>query len=247
MLPDLLRCSAPGTGPPEAWAILLARTGFAVDHIDDGELPPGPDLAAIMAEDAWRIAQWLELVTADELTEAGRFVAQVAETPPRNRTEEVWRPAIAVLAAQVRECYLGTEEQRIVDLVQEGATTLKEPQDPWTAFCPGLLLPEIEALLNLANTNAQEARGLIPDLMPFRREAMRDYNGPVSGVDDILNMSIHADAVSGYYLNELDGYINPRALTLTAAQATVILFVFCGLLTAPKPHLPVQYLVVSDG
>lgn len=243
LLPDLLAAWDPDTVPPQSWVRLLEREGFTVDHIEDEELPEGPDLASIMAEDALRVCRWLELVDGNAVTEQGLQVAQVARFGVGSRGEAVWEPAEAVIAEQLRACYLGAGGVRIVDLLHTGAHVLAAAEDEWTRFCPGLLLAEIEALLYLAHDDAARATALAGDLAHHRVRAMRDRAPPDAGLDEILLMSLHADAVSTYYIEDLPGVINESVLTLTAAQATAMLFVFCGLLMPPRPHLPVQYLV----
>ena len=246
LLPDLLVRTVPGEGAPASWTQLLGDIGFTVDHIDDDELPPGLGVTAIMAEDAWRISQWLELVDADGLTDAGRQIAEVARTSMKDRSEAVWGPADAVLAQQVRECYRGGDGLCIADLVRDGAGTLEQAEDNRARFCPGLLLVEFESLLYLAQADPPRARALIDELPHHRRAAMREFPPPRPEAAEILNMVLYADAVSRYYTEALAGYVNDRVLTLTAAQATSILFVSCGLLMVPAPHLPVQYLAVPS-
>ena len=243
LLPDLLAAWTPGAAAPASWTRLLEREGFTVDHIEEDELPEGPNLASVMAADAWRVAHWLELVDSAGVTDAGLEVAQVARFDFDERNEAVWRVAKEVVAAQVRKCYLGAGGVRITDLLETGANVLAEAEDAWTRFCPGLLLAEIEALIHGANSDAERAHALADGLARHRVRAMRAYSSPPEEFDEILNMSAHADTVSAYYIRELPGHIDESVLTLTAAQATAILFVFCGLLTPPKPYLPVQYLV----
>ena len=246
LLPDLLALAETGDGPPPSWARLLGRGGFTIDHIEDDELPDGENFASIMAADAWRISQWLELVTSDGLTEAGRSVAAVADIAGGERTEAVWRPAQDTLAAQLRECYRGEGEISIVDLVQQGANLLARPDDVWAAYCPGLLLVEFEALIYLAQSDPQSAATLAAELADHRTNAMRGAGPPSPDEPDVLHRFVHADAVSDYYEEQLPGHTNDGVLTLTAAQATVMLFVFCGLLAVPMPHSPVQFLVAPE-
>lgn len=243
LLPELLALAETGDGPPASWARLLGRVGFTIDHIEDEELPDGENLASIMAEDAWRISQWLELVDSAGLTDAGRSVEAVARAPMRERTEAIWRPAQDVLAEQIRECYRGGGEISIVDLVREGANLLARSDDVWVACCPGLLLIEFEALAYLAQSDPQTASSLVNELADHRANAMRDLGPPAPDDPELLHQLVHADAVSEYYEEQLPGHINDSVFTLTAAQATVMLFVFCGLLAVPMPHLPVQFLV----
>ena len=246
LLPDLLALIETGDRLPSSWARLLERVGFTIDHIEDEELPDGENLASIMADDAWRIAQWLELVRSDGLTDAGSSIAAVAQVAAGERTEAIWRPAQDVLAAQIRECYRGEDGISIVDLMQDGAHRLARLDDVWAGYCPGLLLVEFEALVYLAQSDPQSAAALVNELGDHRRNAMRDFDPPSPDEPDVLHRFVHADAVSDYYEEQLPGQTNDGVLTLTAAQATVMLLVFCGLLSVPLPHLPVQFLVVPE-
>ena len=243
LLPDLLAQAVPGDAAPPSWRQLLESNRYAIDHIEDDELPPGPDRASIMAEDAWRISQWLELVDAAGLTGAGQQIADVARTPPTERSEVIWAPADEVLANQIRECYVGADGQRIADRVLAGARVIEGVGDAWARFCPGLLLIEFEALVYLSHSDPPTAAALVDELPDRRLAAMRDFPPPRPGVENTLHMAIHADAVSRYYMDDLPGYVNDQVLTLTAISATAILFAFCGLLITPMPHLPVQFLV----
>lgn len=247
LLPDLLAVDGSGGEPPPAWAELLRSSGFNKDHVEDDDLPAGADLPALMAGDAWRLANWLELVGPDGLTGAGQTVAGVAQYDSVARTEFVWRPAEDVLARQIETLYLGRDGTSITGLVQAGAIALDQAQDEWINYCPGLLQIEFEALVNLAHTDPARARDLAGELADIRVRAMERAGSPLPVEDPWLNLVtnalIHADAVAEYYFNEFPGHVDDSVLTLTAAQASIILFVFCGLLEAPAPELPVHYLL----
>lgn len=246
LLPDLLALNANGTGSVESWAALLDREGFAMDHVDNDHLPEGIERERVMALDAWRVAEWLELAQEGGLTDAGRAVAAVADYGAGERTQAVWLPAEEVIAEQMKTCYRGAGGIAIVDLVQEAARALAGSEDEWTRICPGLLPVEFEALVNVAHADAQAAIRLPSELAGHRREAMRNSPAPLNDTDELENMLFHADMLAGYYLRALPGHLNEDVLTLTAVQATLILFVLCGLLRCPKPHLPVQYMVVPN-
>ena len=243
LLPDLLALDGPGGEPPPAWAELLRSSGFNRDHVKDDDLPAGADLPALMAGDAWRLANWLELVGPEGLTGAGRTVAGVAQYDSDARTEFVWRPAEDVLARQIETLYLGRDGTSIARLVQAGAITLDQAQDEWINYCPGLLQIEFEALVHLAFTDPEQAQDLVGELADIRVRAMETAGPPRQDIVFWANTVIHADAVAEYYFNEFPGHVDDSVLTLTAAQASIILFVFCGLLEAPAPELPVHYLL----
>ena len=247
LLPDLLALEDRSDEPPPAWAELLQTKGFNRDHVEDDDLPPGSRLPAIMAEDAWRAATWLELVGPHGLTDAGRKVARVAEFGSDSRTEFVWRPAEEVLARQIEDLYLGADGISIARIVQAGALELEQAQDEWINFCPGLLQIEFEALVHLAHTEPERAEDLVVELANNRVRAMEPFGSPLPDVVDLANSLIHADTVTEYYFNSPAGLIDESVLTVTAAQATLIFFVFCGLLEIPAPELPVQFLRAPRG
>ena len=248
LLPDLLARAVPGDDAPQDWIDLLDDEGFNLDHVEYDELPVGPDVPTVLADDAWRLVIWLELADDAGLTEAGEVVAGVADFVLDSRTEQVWLPALRILTDRIADLYRGSDGTYVVDLLQAGARALTQAADQWTRQCPGLLLVEIEALLHLAYANPQRAVALVGELEQNRIEAMRGVGPPLAGVVDYLNMSIHSDAVSLYYTDGLAAHVDETVLTLTAAQATVILLVFCGVLEVPEPELPVQYLVAPpDG
>ena len=246
LLPDLLRLNTYGGGTVVSWAALLDREGFTMDHVDDAHLPEGDERHFIMAQDAWRIAEWLELTRDGGLTEAGRQVAAIADYSSNERTQAVRQPAEDVLAEQLRTCYLGPNGLGIVDLVQEGARALADAHDDWIQVCPGLLLVEFESLIYLAFSDPDRAARMPGELVQHRLDAMRGWPPPPAAADELALMLTHADAVAEHYLEALPGYVDEDEFTLTAVQATLILFVFCGLLKCRKLHLPVQYLVVPD-
>ena len=165
-----------------------------------------------------------------------------------SRTEQVWSPAHRVLAGQITDLYRSSGGTYVVVLLQAGARALTQAEDQWTRQCPGLLLIEIEALFHSAYAHPHRAVALVGELERNRIEAMRNVGPPLAGVVEYLNVSSHSDAVSLYYTDRLAGHVDETALTLTAAQATVILLVFCGVLEVPEPELPVQYLAaLPDG
>ena len=248
LLPDLLALATPGGELPQSWMDLLDEEGFNTDHIEDDDVPADADLARVMAEDAWRLAEWLELVGPDGLTVTGDLVAGVAAFASERRTEQVWLPAHRVLADQIAGLYVGSDGAPVVDLLQAGARELEGASGEWLPFAPGLLLVEFESLAYLAYADPVAAQSLTGNLAQNRVEAMRGLGSPLPGVVDYLNMEIHADAVSTYYLDVLTGFVDDAVLTVTAAQATVTLLVFCGLLEVPEIELPVQYMVAPpDG
>ena len=238
VLPDLLAVVESGDGPPQEWVDALIANSYTVDHIYDEDLPPNPDVPTIMAGDAWRLAEWLELVGPDGLTDAGRVVSSIAGLETPSRTEAVWEPVDDVLADQIRSLYLGADGTNVVDLVQTGARRLAVQGK----YFPGLLHVEFEALIHLAQTNPPRAVALLDELAQNRIDALRDTPGPFAGVRDLLNATIYADSIALHYLDRLPGHVDDTLLTLTASQATVLLFVFCGLLEVPDPVRPIQYL-----
>ena len=242
-LPDLLAIVESGAGPPQSWVDLLTANSFTIDHIYDEDLPPNPNVPAIMAGDAWRLAEWLELVGPDGLADAGRAITSIAGVETASRTEAAWAPVDNVLADQIRALYLGADGTNVVDLVQAGARRLAAAE---VDYFPGLLHVEFEALIHLAQTNPPRAVALLDELEQNRIDAMSGVPGPFAGVGELLNATIYADSIALHYLDRLPGHVDDTLLTLTASQATALLFVFCGLLEVLPPVIPIQYLTAPN-
>ena len=277
-LPDLLLLTEPRSRPPDpsfltesrphppdTWAALLAEKGFTTDHIEEGALAQGADLPRQMAADAWRTSTWLRLIDGEGLTEPGQVIACIAEAEkpqtrseksrkkakkPRSRTQAVWQPAEAILAGQIKAHYLAADGRPVVDLIQIGADALWEriDEDPWITLCPGLLLAELETLLYLAYADPRYAESLARELPALRALAMRGRGLPPRR-HDLLNMTFHADAVTGYFLEHLFDEAAGDDLwpTVTAVQATLSLLVFSNLYEVWPPHWPTQSLVQRYG
>ena len=214
LLPELLACVQESVEavPPESWSLLLEKKGFSMDHFMEVELLKRSDLASIMAEDAWRLAKWLELFDADGLTSKGYSIAMLADTAPDERNSSMDWSFAEALRIQIRKCYLGAEGLSLADLVQAGTKTLEESQDVWIKHCRGLFLVEFEALLYTGSTDKKMAETLVEELVQHRRNAMRTSPHAMRGVEEIENKLRHMFAVSRYYRDELSQYMNSKGL-----------------------------------
>ena len=265
LLPDLFATTESGIGPPDAWATLLAEQDFTTEHIENRGLPTDSDLPTRMAEDAWRTAAWLNLIGAEGLTAAGQTVADIAKIkvallkPSKQKAatddvvgrpnEAAWRPAEDVLATAVMEHYRAPDGRPVMEFVYAGADAIWDAQEKaWIhPLCPGLLLAEIETLLHLAFADPERASQVARNLSQHRRAAMSGVGWPSRRQTSLVSTLVHADAVSRYCVNMLDGYSDAKRPTITAVQATCILMVFCNLLEVAHPAAAVQCLMRRYG
>ena len=245
LIPDLLTRVPPVYEPttPEPWRQYLNAQGFNADHIEEADLPAGVVVADYMAEDAWRLVHRLGLVTQDGPTEAGQRIARCAEKPLAARTERDDKESRDTLAGQIEARYRGKGGLSIVQLLQDGARALADSDSAWVGHCPGLLLVEMQYLLQLARLDAEIARAQPVRLVGRREDAMRDSGlpSPSPGATPLQNTLDHADAVTTKYLGE-EAMHRALPVTLTELRSTAILLTHTGLLDEVFPLGPVQCL-----
>lgn len=252
LLPDLMAAVAGSEPLAEAWAILMESAGCSLDHVEDGDQPDGvASVYAWMARDALRVALRLRLIARTEpeeapapiggLTDAGRMLAEVAARPLDGRTPGDAETVRSVLEGQVRAFHRARDRTPVIDLLLEGAKTLAETTHVWAGYCPGLLLAEFDALAHEATAEGGDAQGLLDQLVHNRDYAMHAHGMPSPDVPPVENLLAHADAVTHFYLHDLE-YDQKSEATLTGLRATAMLFECAGLLTQGAPLGPVQYL-----
>lgn len=252
LLPDLLAL-VPGSsdrGVPGSWRDFLHGKGLNLDHVDEEDNQSADELAAELAGDAWRLAKGLELVSDEGLTAGGNELASLADTPSLERTERDDEVLERVLAEQILGCYF-SGGLCLPRLLQQAAARLEGTE--WSEKCPGVLLIEAQALIELAHTDREAAADWPNRFVEVRNEALRTYPLPEADVDSLelilgpedarlFSERIgHADTVSDYYLNEL----GLSGMTLTELRATAMLMAFAGLLEIRFRLGPVQYLAVE--
>lgn len=252
LLPDLLAAVARRERLSDAWPKLLKSVGCSLDHVEDGDQPDGVDsVYAWMATDVGKLARRLhliEVVRTDEgadlirgLTDAGRMLAEVAERPLDGRTAADAETVRTMLERQVRAFHLSRDGVPVIDLLLEGAGALAETSHVWAGYCPGLLLAEFDALAHEATAEDGDARGLLGNLVHNRDYAMHAHGMPSPDVAPVENLLAHADAVTRFYLDDLE-YDQRSDATITGLRATAMLLECAGLLAQGAPVGPVQYL-----
>lgn len=244
LLPDLLALpdTAAAVNPPDSWTAFLSERRCNLEHFPDEDLPPDEDIPLHLVADAWHLVVQLQLVTDGGLSPTGQGIAGFAGTPLRRRHETGQLEALrATLALQIRTCYRGQGDTDITGLLQRGARALASTQHIWAAYCPGLLLVEFESIAHLAATAPDRAIQVCDELLLNRDSAMHQYDMPSPDVLPMQNMVTHADAVAGFYLDNL-GLLDDGGPGITVSRATAMLLTFCGLLQEAYPVGPVQCL-----
>ena len=188
LLPDLLRKAQRLDGrqqTQECWADYLSRSGFdgTYQTLDEAADAKG------IAEDAWRLANLVGLLTSDGLTGAGRKLLAGND----DLTE--------VLARGLRKHLVGQEGTAIVDLLVAGVATLAASSHPWARFCPGLLTIEMSAIVHWACVNVRKCQRLMNDLVSWRDAAMHRHGAPDPDRSKEENARIHYEALAGFYLS----------------------------------------------
>ena len=117
-----------------------------------------------MAEDVWQMFRRLDLITPKEL------LSSVAHS----LLERLWSDnndmvLCETLATQIKTHYRGPLDLSIVELLQESARGLANGDSPWASYSPGLLLIEMQYLIELAHFNANSAAQQ-PRLLAARRD-----------------------------------------------------------------------------
>ena len=262
LLPRLLALSstAGANGPPPSWFKFLSENECNLEHMTDEDMPPSDELVPQLVRDAWHLVRELKLVSDTGLTPTGRNIADLQNFPSQIRNvkdsyaDELsgisapgefpigHQAALAnILAQQLLTCYRGQDGLDITYLMQHGARLLADTDHVWAAYCPGLLLVELEALIYSACTDSAQAVQLCDDLVVNRDVAMHRYGMPLTDVPPMQNLVDHADAVAVFYLNDLE-LIEDTGPGLSVSRATAMLFTFCGLLQEVYPTGPVQCL-----
>ena len=254
MLPDLLAL-APGAPPGargaapddavlfvatdvtqslEGWTNLLAGTGANMDHVVDGDLPDGVSEGLLLAQDAWGLAERLQLLLPQGRTLAGDRLARLAEERPwAQRSAADHQAVVSTVSDAVREHYVGADGLPVVPLLHEAARRLAETDHAWARHCPGLFLVEFEALIYWAFEDPDYARRLCDRLEIHRDVAMHRYGVPPPDDGDPDDIQIVHEAETMRLYVETEELAARTDLTITEVRATAMLFVFAELLGEP--------------
>ena len=262
LLPRLLALSSPTrlNGPPTSWNKFLSENECNLEHMLDEDMPASDELVTHLVRDAWHLVRELKLVSETGLTTAGRRIVDLQNFSWEVRdaessygdplsgistsgefTNEKQLALADLLAEQLKTSYRGHDGLEITRLLQRGAAQLANTNHIWAAYCPGLLLVELEALIYSACSDSAQAVQLCEDLLVNRDVAMHTYGMPSPDVPPMQNLVDHADAVAVFYLNDLE-LIEDTGPGLSVSRATAMLFTFSGLLQEVFPAGPVQCL-----
>ena len=249
LLPDLLAKVSPRQQVQtlDVWRVFLQGSGVNTDHVEDEDIQEGLDEEHVMAMDVWALCKRLGLILPNgQLSEEAQSLARLSDLPKYYRNDMDYPAVSRVLARQIAEQFRGVNGLPIVNLLQDCARALKNSDSAWIALCPGLLLVEVQYLIEIAHTDIDLAQQQELQLVAQRDSIMQDIDmsdpTPGNEIDDMLD---HADAVTRYYLTELQG-IGQQDMTLTALRATTMLLTYAGLLEDWFLVEPVQCLVAPE-
>ena len=252
LLPLLLRAVVPPQRfqqpeRPLVWSYYLSlESGINIDHFEASDMPEDMSFGFgdYMAEDVWQLAHRLDFITRDDLLSP--VALSLLERLWSDTTDMTLRET---LATQIKTHYRGPLNLSIVELLQESARRLVNRDSPWSSYSPGLLLIEIQYLLELGHNIFADHTAEQPQLLAARRDealAAADMQVPDPGVSDFQNTIEHADAVADFYLSNLLP-VGRQGMTVTEVRATAMLFTYSGLLTELYLLGPVQCLAVPEG
>ena len=250
LLPDLLAMVSPGQRDQTLgrWLEFFPDIGVKTDHVEDEDIPVDlEDEDQFMVIDVWELCNRFGLILPNcQLSTEAQSLAQQSVTPINARTDEEYLAVANVLARQTRELFRGVNDLSIVDLLQDCARALQNSDSAWVSLCPGLLLVEVLYLIEIAHTDINLARQQEVQLVAQRDSIMQDIDmsdpTPGNEIDDMLD---HSDAVTDYYLTELQR-IGQQEMTLTALRATTMLLTYARLLEDWFLVEPVQCLVAPE-
>ena len=171
------------------------------DHIEEDDIPKGEHIDDYIAADVWQLTRRLDLITPE-----GNLSSVARSMLARQRAADDYSALSETLATQIKTHYRGFMNLSIVELLQESALGLADGDSPWVGYSPGLLLIEIQYLIELAHFDADRAQQQ-PRLLAARRDealSAADMAEPDPGVHDIQNTIEHADAVTELLFEQFD-------------------------------------------
>ena len=211
LLPDLMHLARESTGLPLAplWTDCLEEVGCSLDHVEEADRPNGRSVWRWMAEDAVNLSVRLGLLRLLSdgdfaVDAAGDAVASMADAPMEAQSEDEDGRLRSLLAGQVRRLYRGNRGIDVSSLLLEAASAMRRTKHVWAQHCPGLLLVEFDALVHEAERDRAGAERLLGELEMNRNLAMRPYDSPGLTSDPADNAVIHSDAVTDFYLFNLE-------------------------------------------
>ena len=245
LLPDLLKLGT-GADTLERWTALLRDAGFNASHVLDHDIGSS-DLAAYMADDAWRLASRLGLIDPEApsgLTPSGNIIQRLSPVRPGTAASVgagmfALRP---LFGREVETYYEKAHGVRIARNLRQAVRVVGEIDSPWSRYVPGLLLAEFDFVLSELTRGERDWSQIADALEGTRDEVERLLGEPVPRMRrrDSANF---ADAVTAFYWQGLAHAPTDR-MTVTAARANVMLFAFADILEQGGPVGPVQHLVL---
>ena len=232
-LPDLLHAYQPDTDVMAAWVQTLDEIGYNADHVEDQYIPDDMTLTAFMAADALRFCHWIRLIgPRGALTRAGRTIAQIGDTPFRDRNADHARHLSKHLAVQIQTHYRGAGDLSLTDLLQGVSAVMASYGQPWVATLGGLLLAEMDTLLHWGFEDAVIAERLGRRMPAFRNRVIAALTEVSDSPDDGDAVTATAIARTTTEFHWRDPTLAQRSeLTPTELKATAIALSFSQLLS----------------
>ena len=225
-LPDLL-CM-----PPDEWCDFLHGRGARLDHVEDADLPSDDFVYEQMALDARQFVERVGVFADGAATDAGAVIARIGQTPFGSRTEAQARMLQYDLRHQIRQCYRGDQERRVVTFLQNAAQDASRVPGPWKGYLPGLLLAEVRHLLMLANADAAGAQRFVERMVGVRLRLANTAGLPRADRTRMDNINAYGHVINAYHMRaitQLERTGTP-SVTITEARATWILLTDARLL-----------------
>ena len=245
LLPDLLKLVQTGDAPGD-WQALMHEAGLNMSHVLDRDIGT-TDPVSYMADDAWRLAERLELVdpTAPRgLTQTGRTIAEMSPNPPRVRSDPS-RDTFGLrvmLGGGIESHYQQTHGILIAQRLRDAVRGVARIDSLWTRYLPGLLLAEFDFVLSELTHGRRPWPEVMEELQNTRNDVVRLLGEPVGRLGR-RNAVDFADAVSAFHWQGMPA-APPDRMTVTAARANAMLFAFANILDQGAPLGPAQHLTL---
>lgn len=258
LLPDLLDGIKQKTESEviDTWRTYLAENECNTDHIDNTN-EESPESLAI---DVSRLVYGLELASSRGLTDAGIEIAQLSEIPRTERDSQHDRLLRVALANRIESCYFNPDFS-LGHLLQDAANRLAASELPDAQVFPGLLLVEVQVLIELAHLEPDSVSEWIDKVDSIRETAISNETTAQFDVDraddlqelvellgreDALAFSRQISISDAITLHYEASTMDLSLMPMTELRTTTMLFAFAGFLEIRNPLGPVQYLSVPQ-
>ena len=122
-----------------------------------------------------------------QLSEEAQSLARLSDLPKYYRNDMDYPAVSRLLARQIVEQFRGVNGLSIVKLLQDCARALKNSDSAWIALCPGLLLVEVQYLIEIAHTDYDLAQQQEIQLVAHRDSIMQDIDMSAPTADNELD------------------------------------------------------------